>query len=256
MCAVRIKFSSLLIACLWLAASAAPYAVREEEIDPELTGGYFQGDMDVDYERNGELSTTVHWPNATVYYKIDEEFDAPQVAHIELGMRLIERVSCIHFVPATETDLNYVLVTVSSSGCSSKVGYRGGEQTVKLKPAAIDSGCFKLGTIQHELLHTLGFHHQQCSPNRDEYVKIVEENITEGKEHNFQKYDEQRVGDFDEAYDYGSILHYSSKAFSNNGEATIVALQPEGQALMGQRLALSSADINRLNTMYKCPLQM
>lgn len=182
--------------------------------------------------------------------------DAPHAAHIELGMRLIERVSCIRFLPASEDTRNYVLVTVSATGCSSKVGYKGGEQTVKLKIYELDKGCFKIGTIQHELLHTLGFHHQQCSPNRDEYVKIIDENITEGKETNFKKYDEDQVGDFDEAYDYGSILHYSSTAFSNNGEATIVALHPEGQALMGQRAELSSADINRLNTMYRCPLQV
>lgn len=140
--------------------------------------------------------------------------DAQYVAYIEIGMKIIERVSCIRFLPATEKTLDYVYIVVSTSGCSSKVGYRGGEQTIKLKPAILDSGCFKLGTIQHELLHTLGFHHQQCASNRDEFVQIVEENIIEGKEKNFLKYEEDRVGDFDVDYDYGSILHYSSMAFS------------------------------------------
>ncbi|KAH8377961.1 hypothetical protein KR093_008124 [Drosophila rubida] len=254
MCSSRSKFVVLLLGCLCLGASTAPLNMPREETDPELTAGYFQGDMEVEFLRNGELAPTRHWPNATVYYKIEEEFDDQHVAYIELGMRFIERASCIRFVPATEATLDYVLVMVSESGCSSKVGYRGGEQTVKLKPAELDTGCFKLGTIQHELLHTLGFHHQQCSPNRDEFVTIVEENITEGKEHNFKKYDEEEVGDFDVPYDYSSILHYSSKAFSKNGEATIVALSPEGQSQMGQRLALSAADIIRLNTMYKCAL--
>ncbi|KAH8293077.1 hypothetical protein KR044_000939 [Drosophila immigrans] len=270
------KFVVLLLGCLCLGVSTAPHSMSLEETDPELTAGYFQGDMEVEFLRNGELAPTRHWPNATVYYKIEEEFggclkrifvlpsliefcfysENQHVAHIETGMRFIERVSCIRFVPATADNLDYVLIMVSTSGCSSKVGYRGGEQTVKLKPAPLDTGCFKLGTIQHELLHTLGFHHQQCAPNRDEFVKIVEENITEGKEHNFQKYEEDRVGDFDVPYDYSSILHYSSKAFSKNGEATIVALDPEGQSQIGQRLALSDADIMRLNTMYRCPLQM
>lgn len=135
------------------------------------------------------------------------------------------------------------------------VGYQGGKQTMNLMIHKLDSGCFRLGTIQHELLHTLGFRHQQCSSNRDEYVKIVEEIIFESKENAFLKYKEDRLGDFGEAYDYGSILHYGPKAFSNNGEATILALLPEGQDIMGQRLALSTADINRLNTMYKCALQ-
>ncbi|ALC39801.1 CG7631 [Drosophila busckii] len=245
-------FGLALLSLLSLGVWAAPLDLE----DPELTAGYFQGDMDIEFTRNGEIASTRHWPNATVPYKIDEEFTEPYVAYIELGMRLIERVSCVRFVPATAQTLDYVFVTVSSSGCSSKVGYRGGEQTVKLKPAALDTGCFKLGTIQHELLHTLGFHHQQCAADRDEFVHILEENIQEGKEGNFLKYEVDRVSDFDVAYDYGSILHYSSKAFSVNGQPTIVALKPEGQLQMGQRLALSEADIKRLNTMYKCPLPL
>ncbi|KAH8337531.1 hypothetical protein KR074_000236 [Drosophila pseudoananassae] len=235
---------------------AAPFKGSYEETDPELMAGYFQGDMEVDFTRNGQISETRRWPNATVPYTISEEFEAPQVAYIKLAMEIIQQSSCIRFQPATEDDENYVTVIPSSTGCSSNVGYQPGIRTVKLKPNELDLGCFKLGTIQHELLHTLGFHHQQCSPNRDEYVKIVEENISEGHEKNFVKYEASEVEDFDQAYDYGSILHYSSMAFSINGEATIVALKPEGQALMGQRLIMTETDVNRLNTMYKCPVQI
>lgn len=53
---------------------SAPYATPREETDPELTAGYFQGDMDVDFGRNGQLSETRRWPNATVPYRISEEF--------------------------------------------------------------------------------------------------------------------------------------------------------------------------------------
>ncbi|BFF94844.1 seminal metalloprotease 1-like [Drosophila madeirensis] len=245
-----------LVATLSSSALAAPFSNFSGETDPELTAGYFQGDMEVDFERNGQLSETRRWPNATVPYRIDEDFDAPQVAFIKLGMQIIERSSCIRFVPASELEENYLFVITSTSGCSSKVGYQPGERTVKLKPDVLDKGCFKLGTIQHELLHTLGFHHQQCSPDRDEFVRIVEENISEGHAKNFVKYEDTDVGDYDQPYDYGSILHYSSLAFSVNGEPTIVATKPEGQSLMGQRLSMSTTDIHRLNTMYKCPIQL
>lgn len=75
MCTVWFKLNLLLMGCLWLNTWAAPPSNRlVEEVDPELTAGYFQGDMEVQFERNGELSPTLHWPNATVYYKIDKEF--------------------------------------------------------------------------------------------------------------------------------------------------------------------------------------
>ncbi|XP_039488618.1 seminal metalloprotease 1 [Drosophila santomea] len=253
---IGFRFQLFLLGTLCSGIFSAPFNTHYKETDPELTAGYFQGDMDVDYARNGQLSETRRWPNATVRYRISEEFDTPHVEYIKLGMQFIEYSSCIRFVPADEDVENYLFVLPSTSGCSSNVGYQPGERTVKLRPDPLDTGCFKLGTVQHELLHTLGFHHQQCSPDRDEFVRIVEENISEGHEKNFVKYEKDEVEDFDQPYDYGSILHYSSLAFSINGEATIVALNPEGQEKMGQRLMMSDTDIKRLNTMYKCPVQL
>jgi len=84
-------------------------------------------------------------------------------------------------------------------------------------------------------------------------VQIVEENITEGMEFNFDKYTEQTVNDFGEKYDYGSVMHYGPYAFSKNGERTIVVLEEGKEDAIGQRLELSETDIKKLNAMYKCP---
>lgn len=45
--------------------------------------------------------------------------------------------------------------------------------------------------------------------------------IYTGKEHNFNKYDNGTVTDYGIGYDYTSVMHYSSHAFSRNGEPTI-----------------------------------
>lgn len=170
-------------------------------------------------------------------------------------MQIIEDASCIRFVPADDDMSAYVHIIGEPSGCHTKVGYRGKLQTLNLQVDSLDTGCFKIGTIIHEILHSLGFHHQQCASNRDDYVRIVEENIKEGKEGNFKKYDEDTVTDFDIEYDYASVLHYSSTAFSKNGEKTIVPLQDENIEI-GQRRGMSHGDIAKLNLMYKCPVLM
>lgn len=182
-------------------------------------------------------------------YSVDQEHRN----HIIRGIRILEANSCLVFKEATSDQAYFVNVTSESGGCYSSVGFQNGVQRLNLQNYDLDSGCFRLGTIVHEFLHALGFYHQQSTWNRDDYVRIAEENITEGTEHNFNKYDNETVDNYGTDYDYGSVLHYSSKAFSKNGEMTIVPLEEGAEELMGQRLKMSDADIEKLNTMYKCP---
>ena len=64
-------------------------------------------------------------------------------------------------------------------------------------------------------------------------------------EHNF----DQHITDGDDlgSYDYGSIMHYPSNAFSSNGQPTIVAT---GGQTMGQRNGLSEGDVSTVASMY------
>lgn len=64
----------------------------------------------------------------------------------------------------------------------------------------------------------------QSAYDRDEYVQIQWDHIATGKEHNFLKYNSNKVSHFNSTYDYGSVMHYSGQAFSKDGVATIVPL--------------------------------
>lgn len=108
--------------------------------------------------------------------------------------------------------------------------------------------CVHKGIVMHEMLHAAGFYHQQSASNRDDYVKILWENISDGHESNFNKYDSSEVTDFGTTYDYESVMHYSGKAFSKNGNDTIVALQ--NVTRLGQRKGFTDTDITKLNQMY------
>lgn len=84
-----------------------------------------------------------------------------------------------------------------------------------------NAGCASLGVTAHELLHAIGFHHAQSDTIRDQFVRVNYENIIPGAEHNFDSYPINYISNYGVGYDYGSILHYSSHAFSKNGKATI-----------------------------------
>ncbi|KAL7741427.1 hypothetical protein ACLKA6_000755 [Drosophila palustris] len=247
---MRVLYTILLGCVLVKGLSAAPTRV---ETDPELTAGYSEGDMILGQERNGMTNETYRWPNRIVYYYINNYIDREHRNHIIRGIRLLEANSCLIFKEATSDQEAYVNVTSEDGGCFSYVGYRNRVQQLNLQNYPLDTGCFRLGTIVHEFLHALGFYHQQSTWNRDEFVRIEAENILEGKENNFNKYDNETVDNYGEDYDYGSVMHYTAYAFSKNGEMTIVPLEEGAEEVMGQRLRMSDADINKLNTMYKCP---
>ncbi|KAI5607619.1 nephrosin isoform 1 precursor, partial [Silurus asotus] len=67
--------------------------------------------------------------------------------------------------------------------CYSYIGRVGGKQVLSLQR----NGCVYYNTVQHELLHALGFNHEQSRSDRDKHVKILYENIKPGEEGNFRK---------------------------------------------------------------------
>ena len=66
--------------------------------------------------------------------------------------------------------------------------------------------CIWTGTVAHELMHALGFWHEQSRADRDKYVQINTKNIIPGYENNFKKYLLSSTDPLGEPYDYYSIM--------------------------------------------------
>ena len=60
------------------------------------------------------------------------------------------------------------------------MGRQGGKQDI-----SIGNGCERLGTVLHEMMHTIGFIHEQSRPDRDKYIKVFYDNIKPGEISNF-----------------------------------------------------------------------
>uniref|UniRef100_A0A182PSQ9 Metalloendopeptidase n=1 Tax=Anopheles epiroticus TaxID=199890 RepID=A0A182PSQ9_9DIPT len=215
----------------------------------EELGSYVEGDILIDRPggRNGLSNTATRWPKGVVPFVISGNFDAKGMQLIEQAINEYHTKTCIRFVPRMG-EANYISFESSNSGCWSSVGMIGGKQAVNLQIP----GCTTLvGTAIHEMMHALGFLHEQNREDRDDWVRIRYENIKTGTANNFEKAKKGTTNSFGVAYDYGSIMHYSSNAFSTNGKSTIEAKRAGGDR-MGQRSGFSSSDLAKLKAMYGC----
>lgn len=142
------------------------------------------------------------------------------------------------------------LFDLSPHSCYSSVGRIGGRQVISL-----GEGCHCKGTVIHEVMHALGFWHEQSRSDRDEYVFINFNNVISGQEGQFYllKPDENRL--FSTSYDYESIMQYPEYAFSRSPEElkTIIP-RKEGVKLRDacDKNQLSDTDIVKLTKLYQC----
>ncbi|CAF4779182.1 unnamed protein product, partial [Rotaria socialis] len=220
----------------------------------------FEGDMLFPSSKNpfnrgvAQRGSSVPWTDGIVPYEFAPGYTPTQVEFIIAAMHQLERliainnVQCIMFRPRISSDPYYIRVT-NGNGCSSYIGQNTGvtmNRTVTLNYP----GCFVQAIIMHELLHTLGFFHEQSRPDRDEYIRVNYENVILGMERNFEKYDNSIADTLNTPYDYGSVMHYPNNGFSSNGLPTIEPLQPN--VTIGQRANLSAIDIQEVRILYNC----
>ncbi|KAL1452014.1 hypothetical protein WDU94_006333 [Cyamophila willieti] len=211
--------------------------------------GQFEGDIILtgSERRTGVINKAKRWPDGVIPYLFDDgHFSEDEKKLIKSVMEEYHIQTCIKFRPHRKSDADFIIFRSNEPGCKSAVGRKRGRQKINLQPDT----CLHFGTIAHELLHAIGFFHQQSASDRDDYVSIKWKNITKGMGHNFQKYSPSSITDFGVGYDFDSVMHYSRKAFSKNGEDTIVPHDPTVE--IGQRDGLSKKDIIKANRMYKC----
>lgn len=185
-----------------------------------------------------------HWSRAIIPYVIDDlHFDDIERFYIEATMREINSSTCVKFIPRT-VEPNYVFVRFNSLECRSKVGFANiGRQIVTL-----NRHCMNRNGILHELLHVLGFFHEQNRQDRDDYVIIHWDNIKTGKNINFEK-QTFNVTHSDTPYDFASVMHYPTDAWSKNGNPTI---SPKDNTVQIKADGLSKIDLLQINQLYNC----
>jgi hypothetical protein len=200
----------------------------------------------------GVPSSVYLWPNGRMPIVVDAsvyDYDMDWTVRAAIA-EINNRVSNVCLV-GHNNEPDFVRIVISSelgtAGGVSPVGRRGGEQVVAITPNQSPA------VIVHELLHSLGFYHEQSRTDRDNFVSFNVLNIEPKKAHNFQMEGGSKgLG----AYDYCSIMHYPANAFAVRDGLNTITCKQNGQIVpcpncMGTASGLSTGDIQGLNTAYQ-----
>jgi hypothetical protein len=196
--------------------------------DSELKGGWT------------EVRTPELWDKPEIPYIIDDSLPHP------------ERVKAAIQYFNSETPVRFILhngepdALVFQSGkehCLSLLGKAGGMQPIRLSDK-----CGKREII-HEMMHAIGFVHEQSRTDRDTYVEILWPNIEEKYWPQFAVVPDslmETVKNF--PFDYHSIMLYEKNTFAKDKNlASMISKQPE---VIQPAEALSEGDKKRLNYLF------
>ncbi|MCY4524090.1 MAG: M12 family metallopeptidase [Halobacteriovoraceae bacterium] len=179
------------------------------------------------------------WPKGIIPFVIEKNL--PQENLVKKILTEMNSLTHLRFIVRTN-EINFVKFKKGPRNCYSHVGMIGGEQFVSL---GLRCGRKE---ILHEIMHTVGFFHEQNRMDRDEYVQILWENIAEEHWPQFQKIKTQFWEKFNFPFSFNSILLYPSRAFSQHPrDYSIVTVDGTPFSSVNN---LSSEDIARINKIY------
>lgn len=174
------------------------------------------------------------------------------------AIKMIESRTTVRFARRT-IEADYVVIRVDptlSGVCNSDyLGQKGGVQYVSTPPA----GCAS-GTLVHELLHVLGFGHEQQRADRDQFIRVNAGCILPDYQ---SQYAIRYAIEAPLSYDLASIMHYGSRDFST-GSCDTFSMTPPWPAFVavpfcppyavGQSCGLSFGDVAAINYFYSTPI--
>lgn len=203
------------------------------------------------------------WNNGIVPFQFALDITPANQTNMLNAMAVLENVANVDFQQCASNICNFLsdhVLIANSTGNSSQVGRVGGQQVININSWGSQY------TIVHELMHCLGFYHEQSRPDRNTYISVNCNNVQGGCNGTIFNNNFTIPGNALPygAYDFDSLMHYGQCSFSidcpagsscncTNTVITVLAPNQSWQTLIGQRNHLSVLDQAMVSFLYRQP---
>jgi hypothetical protein len=170
--------------------------------------------------------------------------DLPDSGRVERAILYFNQHTPVTFVARTD-QRDAIVFEPGTEHCFSSLGRTGG-----LQPVSLAKGC-QTQEILHEMMHALGFVHEQSRTDRDTFVQVLWDNIDEKFRPQFAIVPEPLMEAMrGSPFDYHSIMLYRPDTFALR--PGLMSMQPTGPgAIEPVREGLSEIDLQRLKRMFR-----
>ncbi|KAF2188066.1 zincin, partial [Zopfia rhizophila CBS 207.26] len=210
-----------------LAAAVSPPAVQKRDLDEFVKRSMSLKPMD-----------SAKWPDGKIYYKWDSGLDKGRKDDfLEAAQIWMDRLPFLQFIEDNGNPKSRKIVAVGGSTSRSPVGCCGGVMQLAARRS--------VGTVVHEIGHTIGLKHEQKRPDRDNYININCDEIKGPKDctktpwtGNANQFWKEKPDAYNWAgpYDVNSIMHYNGFTFAKGSVPVItgksgITFKPSGRTL-------------------------
>ncbi|WP_163867485.1 M12 family metallopeptidase [Myxococcus eversor] len=201
---------------------------------------------------NGIPQGSLRWPEGKIPYVVSNVFTSAQEKMITQAMKEIKDRTGVRFVHRTD-EKDFVRIIKTKDGCyyDAGPGRVGGVQELSLMDTQ-QASCFYHDIIIHELLHAVGLWHEQSRYDRNQFVRIIWDNIQKGRGPQFQIVPASRSDVYDTEYDYRSVMHYDKNAFGVTNTAITIRTKDEDYLnVIGRVESMSANDARKVRRIYQ-----
>nr|WP_315025924.1 M12 family metallopeptidase [uncultured Chryseobacterium sp.] len=185
------------------------------------------------------------WPDATVYYTLPSQGSMSSqnyntfLTNIHKAFDMISSQTSVQFVERTN-QTEYITFTYTTSNSSPLGWQKNRVNGIKIYNITIPA------IIAHEVMHSMGIMHEQCRPDRNQYIIVDVNKAKEESRHNFNLYNDYAGHG---AFDFGSVMMYQSTDFAIDSSQPVMT-KLDGSTFTKQRTGLSAGDYAGINHLY------
>ncbi|XP_026738125.1 uncharacterized protein LOC113501242 [Trichoplusia ni] len=197
------------------------------------------------------------WPKGVIPYYIDVISFNDKVLRdrIRLFLNVINSVTRISFLEMPSPPKDEVTRWVFFVNRRGQLGC--GDHSILnltnegVQPVILGYDCMSTGgELAEAVLSIAGIPPQHNAPNRDEYIKVIDDNILPEKKYLFQKLNHDQWLFYNIKYDFSSAGHFHYHKHSVNGRATILTQPLYNGISMGENTGFTISDIVKLRMLY------